>query len=256
MRLERNGHVGVLVLDRPPANAYDYDTLKQFEALIDDARYDSRIQAVVVASAPERFFCAGADISAFRDASPRQRAMISLLGHEVFRKIEQTPMVFVAAITGHASGGGLELALACDQRFAARGSYRLGLTETNLGLFPGNGGTQRLPRLVGLAKGIDMIATAQSVSPEDAYELGLIDRLYDDPSACYTAAIEYCDALAQGATEAIGRAKIAINFGYGTPLDIGLALERASIAHIFATHDADEGIRAFSEKRPPQFTGR
>src|SRR5256886_11634953 len=183
VRLEKEGSVGVIVLDRPPANSYDYEFLKEFGAAVDDARFDDGIGAVVVASASEKFFSAGADVTAFAAGSPNQRAMTALLAHEVFRKMENTPMVFVAAIAGHCLGGGFELALACDLRFAARGAYRIGLPEVNLGLFPGSGGTQRLPRLVGLSRGLDLILSAETISPEQAKDLGLVDRLYQDGSA-------------------------------------------------------------------------
>jgi enoyl-CoA hydratase/carnithine racemase len=256
VRLEKEGAVGVIVLDRPPANSYDYGFLKEFGAAVDEARWDDGVGAVVVASASEKFFSAGADVTAFEAGSLRQRAMTALLAHEVFRKMEHTPLVFVAALAGHALGGGLELALACDLRFAARGPYRIGLPEVNLGLFPGSGGTQRLPRLVGLSRGLDMILTAQTVSAEQAHELGLVDRLYDDAAACRAAAVEYCAKLADGPREAIGRAKVATTLGFGAPLDSGLALEREAIARIFASEDAAEGIKAFAEKRPARFRGR
>jgi enoyl-CoA hydratase/carnithine racemase len=195
VRLEREGAVGIVVMDRPPANSYDYDFLRQLAAAVDEARYDDGIRAVVVASASERFFSAGADVTAFRHGSPNQRSMICLLAHEVFRKFEHTPMVFVAAVAGHALGGGLELALACDVRFAARGTYRIGLPEVTLGLFPGSGGTQRLPRLVGLARALDLIVTGRSLAPDEARELGVVDRLLDDGAACRAAAVEYCATL-------------------------------------------------------------
>jgi len=256
VRLDRDGAVGIIVLDRPPANSYDYDFLRELGSAVDDARYDDELRAVVVVSASERFFSAGADVTAFQAGSANQRAMTALLAHEVFRKFENTPMIFVAAIAGHALGGGLELALACDLRFAARGSYRIGLPEVNLGLFPGSGGTQRLPRLVGLSKGIDLIATARSLSPEEARELGLVDQLYEDAAACRAAAVEYCAKLASGASEAIGRAKVVASLGYAAPLDLGLALEREAIARVFVSEDAQEGITAFGEKRQPAFKGR
>src|SRR5215472_15875750 len=208
VRLEKDGALGVIVLDRPPANGYDYDFLRELGSAIDDARVDEDVRAVVVTSASERFFCAGADVKAFAAGSARRRSMTALLGNEVFRKMEVTPMVFVAAVAGHALGGGLELAMACDLRFAAQGSYRIGLPEVSLGLFPGSGGTQRLPRLVGLSTGIDLIAAARTLSPEDARELGIVDQLYDDAAACRAAAIEYCAKLAAGPSEAIGRAKV------------------------------------------------
>ena len=256
VRLDKDGSVGIIVLDRPPANSYDYDFLRELGAAVDDARYDDDVRAVVVTSASEKFFSAGADITAFRAGSTNRRAMTALLGHEVFRKFENSPMVFVAAIAGHALGGGLELALACDMRFAARGAYRIGLPEVNLGLFPGSGGTQRLPRVVGLSRAIDLIVTARTLSPEEAAELGIVDRLYDDAQACRAAALEYCAKLAEGPSEAIGRAKVAASLGYSAPLDLGLAIEREAIARIFVSEDADEGITAFSEKRQAAFKGR
>ena len=256
VRLDRDGGVGIIVLDRPPANSYDYDFLRELAVAVDDARYDDELKAVVVTSASERFFSAGADVTAFQAGSANKRAMTALLAHEVFRKFENTPMVFVAAIAGHALGGGLELALACDLRFAARGSYRIGLPEVNLGLFPGSGGTQRLPRLVGLSRGIDLITNARTLSPEEAKDLGILDQLYDDAAACRAAALEYCGKLAAGPSEAIGRAKVVTSLGYAAPLDLGLALEREAIARVFVSEDAQEGITAFGEKRQPAFKGR
>jgi enoyl-CoA hydratase/carnithine racemase len=256
VRLDKEGAVGVIVLDRPPANSYDYGFLKELGSAVDEARFDDAVRAVVVASASERFFSAGADVAAFQQSSPNQRAMTALLAHEVFRKFENTPMVFVAAIAGHALGGGLELALACDLRFAARGGYRIGLPEVNLGLFPGSGGTQRLPRLVGLPRGIDLIANARTLTPHEAMDAGLVEQLFDDAAACRAAAIEYCAKLAEGPSEAIGRAKVATSLGYSAPLDLGLAIEREAIARVFATEDAQEGIAAFNEKRAAQFKGR
>jgi enoyl-CoA hydratase/carnithine racemase len=256
VRLEKEGSVGLIVLDRPPANSYDYAFLRELGAAIDDARADEDVRAVVVTSASERFFSAGADVAAFQAGTPRRRAMTALLAHEVFRKMENTPMVFVAAIAGHALGGGFELALACDLRFAAQGSYQLGLPEVNLGLFPGSGGTQRLPRIVGLSRGIDLIVNAQTMTPEQAQELGLVDRLFPDATSCRTGAIDYAAKLAAGPTEAIGHAKVAASLGYGAPLDLGLAIEREAIARVFVSEDAEEGIKAFGEKRKAEFKGR
>ena len=256
IRLEKEGAVGVIVVDRPPANSYDYDFLRELGAAVDDARYDDGVRAVVVGSALEKFFSAGADVVAFREGTPNRRAMTALLAHEVFRKFEHTPMVFVAAIAGHALGGGLELALACDLRFAARGGYRIGLPEVTLGLFPGSGGTQRLPRLVGLARGLDLIATGRTLTPEEAHQVGIVDQLFDDAAACRAGAMEYAAKMAAGPSEAIGRAKVATTLGYGAPLDLGLAIEREAMARVFVSEDAQEGIAAFGEKRQPSFKGR
>jgi enoyl-CoA hydratase/carnithine racemase len=256
VRLEKQGGVGVLVLDRPPANSYDYAFLRSFASAIDDARADEDIHAVVVTSASEKFFSAGADVSAFAAGTARSRMMTALLAHESFRKMENTPIVFIAAISGHCLGGGFELALACDLRFAAEGSYQIGLPEVNLGLFPGSGGTQRLPRLVGLSKGLDMIVSATTMRPAEAKGAGLVDRLFPDAAACRDGALEYATKLAEGPSVAIGHAKLAITQGYGTPLDVGLALEREGISSVFVSQDADEGIKAFGEKRKAEFKGQ
>ncbi len=256
VRLEKQGDVGILVLDRPPANSYDYAFLRSFASAIDDVRGDEDIHAVVVTSASEKFFSAGADVTAFAAGTTRSRVMTALLAHETFRKMENTPIVFIAAIAGHCLGGGFELALACDQRFAAEGSYQIGLPEVNLGLFPGSGGTQRLPRLVGLAKGFDLIANATTMNPTEAKELGLVDKLFPDAAACRDGALAYATRLAAGPSVAIGHSKLAITHGFGTPLDVGLALEREAISRVFASEDANEGIKAFAEKRKPNFKGR
>ncbi|TAN32832.1 enoyl-CoA hydratase/isomerase family protein [bacterium] len=255
VRLEKEGAVGIIVLDRPPANSYDYAFLRSFAGVVDDARNDAEIGAVVVTSASEKFFSAGADVGAFASGTARSRFMTALMAHEAFRKMENTPLVFVATIAGHCLGGGFELALACDLRFAAEGAYQIGLPEVNLGLFPGSGGTQRLPRLVGLSKGLDLIANGTTMSPSQAHELGLVDRLFGDAAACRAGAIEYAAKLAAGPSVAIGHAKLAITQGFGAPLDLGLAIEREAIGRVFVSEDADEGIRAFGEKRKAEFKG-
>jgi enoyl-CoA hydratase/carnithine racemase len=255
VRLEKQGGVGVLVLDRPPANSYDYTFLRSFASAIDDVRADEDIHAVVVTSASEKFFSAGADVSAFAAGTTRSRVMTALLAHESFRKMENTPIIFIAAIAGHCLGGGFELALACDLRFAAEGAYQIGLPETNLGLFPGSGGTQRLPRLVGLSKGLDLIVNATTMAPAKAHELGLVDRVFPDAAACREGAIEYATKVAAGPSVALGHAKLAVTQGYGTPLDVGLAIEREAISRVFVSKDANEGIKAFAEKRKAEFTG-
>jgi enoyl-CoA hydratase/carnithine racemase len=255
VRLEKEGKVGVIVLDRPPANVYDYAFLREFASAIDDARLDGDIRNVVVTSASEKFFSAGADVRQFATDTARSRFMTVLLAHEAFRKMESSPLVFIAAISGHCLGGGLELALACDLRFAAEGSYQIGLPEVNLGLFPASGGTQRLPRRIGLAKAVDFIANATSIKPAEAKELGLIDRLFPDAAACRAGAIEYAAKLGEGPSVAIGHAKLAATLGYGGPIDLGLALEREAIGRVFVTDDADEGIKAFGEKRKANFKG-
>ncbi len=256
VRLEKEGGVGIIVLDNPPANLYDHAILREFASAIDDARMDGDIRNVVVTSAAEKFFSGGADVRVFASGTARSRFMLAVLAHEAFRKMENSPLIFIAAIAGHCLGGGLELALACDLRFAAEGSYQIGLPEVNLGLFPGSGGTQRLPRLIGKSKALDLIANATTLKPADAKEIGIVDQLFPDAASCRAGAIEYAAKLASGPSVAIGHAKLAITLGLGGPLDLGLAMEREAIGRVFVSEDADEGIAAFREKRKAEFKGR
>jgi enoyl-CoA hydratase/carnithine racemase len=256
VRLEKEGGVGIIVLDQPPANLYDHAILREFASAIDDARMDGDIRNVVVTSAAEKFFSGGADVRVFAAGTARSRFMLAVLAHEAFRKMENSPLIFIAAIAGHCLGGGLELALACDLRFAAEGSYQIGLPEVNLGLFPGSGGTQRLPRLIGKSKALDLIANATTLKPADAKEIGIVDQLFPDAASCRAGAIEYAAKLASGPSVAIGHAKLAITLGLGGPLDLGLAMEREAIGRVFVSEDADEGIAAFREKRKAEFKGR
>jgi enoyl-CoA hydratase/carnithine racemase len=255
VRLEKEGGVGVIVLDRPPVNSYDVKFARELSAAIDDARVDDAIGCLVLRSAAEKYFSAGADVGAFQKGTPRQRWMTVLLMHEALRKLETTPLVAIAEINGHALGGGLEIALACDLRFAANGDYKLGLPEVNLGLFPGNGGTQRLPRLVGKSRGLELIVKARTFSPEGAEKLGVVDRLFETLDGLRSKTLDYAREIAAGPREAIGRAKITIQLGYDAPLDLGNALEREAIGRIFTSEDASEGIAAFFEKRKPDFKG-
>src|SRR4029079_5308584 len=151
---------------------------------IDDARNDADVRAVVVTSASEKFFSAGADVSAFAAGTSRSRLMTAIMAHEAFRKMENTPLVFIAAIAGHCLGGGFELALACDLRFAAEGSAQTVVPEVHRGLFPGAGGTQRLPRLVGLSKGLDLIVNATTMKPADAKAAALGDHPFAATAGC------------------------------------------------------------------------
>ena len=249
-----DGAVGSITLDKPPANSYDRAFMEEFSAAVDEAAADSATKAVIVRSASKKFFCAGADIKAFlANDTAGNMAMIEL-GHDVLARIATIPKVFIAQIEGHALGGGLEISLACDLRFGARGRYKLGVPEVTLGLLPGNGGTQRLARLIGTARALDLMVTGRQVSPGEAHGHGILNRLFAaDETAERTRA--YADALAAGATAAIGEIKLATYEGVDKPLAEGLARERAGIAKLFETADAREGLGAFAEKRKAEFTG-
>src|SRR3954471_10661161 len=249
-----DGAVGYITLDKPPANSYDRAFMEEFSSAVDEAAADASAKAVIVRSASKKFFCAGADIKAFlANDTAGNMAMIEL-GHDVLARISTVPKVFIAQIEGHAFGGGLEIALACDLRFGARGTYKLGVPEVTLGLLPGNGGTQRLSRIVGVPKAIDMMITGRQVSPGEAHALGILNRLYAAEATAGTTR-EYADMLAAGATAAIGEIKLATYAGVDGKIADGLARERKGIARLFETADAREGLTAFTEKRKAEFTG-
>jgi len=175
-------------------------------------------------------------------------------GHDVLASIARMPKIFIAQVEGHALGGGLEITLACDLRFGARGAYKLGVPEVTLGLLPGNGGTQRLSRIIGVPRALDLMITGRPISPGEAHGLGILNRLFA-AGECAEQTRAYADALAGGATVAIGEIKAATYAGVEMPIADGLARERAGIARLFETQDAAEGFASFSEKRNPEFKG-
>jgi enoyl-CoA hydratase/carnithine racemase len=248
------GAVGYITLDKPPANSYDKDFMEELGTAVDAAAADDAVKAVIVRSASKRFFCAGADIKAFlANDTAGNMAMIER-GHEVLASIARVPKVFIAQVEGHALGGGLEISLACDLRCGARGAYKLGVPEVTLGLLPGNGGTQRLSRIIGVPQALDLMITGRQLSPGQAHGLGILNRLFP---AAETAdrTREYAEALAAGATVAIGEIKLATYAGVDGKLADGLARERQGIAKLFETADAREGLGAFAEKRKAEFKG-
>jgi enoyl-CoA hydratase/carnithine racemase len=249
-----DGAIGYITLDRPPANSYDIDFMNEMAAAVEAAAGDDAAKAIIVRSASKKFFCAGADIKAFAANSTADNMRMIEQGHAALAAIAEVPKVFIAQIEGHALGGGLEIALACDLRFGARGSYKLGVPEVTLGLLPGNGGTQRLPRLIGTAKALDLMVSGRPVSPGEAHNLGILDRLF---AASETAqkTRQYAEALARGATIAIGEIKRTTYEGMQLPLPDALAREREGIAKLFDTEDAKEGFDAFASKRKPEFKG-
>jgi enoyl-CoA hydratase/carnithine racemase len=250
---EPNG-VALIHLNRPPANSYDRGLIDDLNAAVDEIRFDESIGAAVLMSDLPKFFSAGADINMFRTVSSKARAMTILHMHEVLLKMEHTPKVFIAAIGGHCLGGGLEIALATDFRFAAEGEYRLGVPEVTLGLLPGNGGTQRLPRLIGRQKAMELLLTGKPLDPKSAAALGVVDRLVP-PDQVLSEAIAFAATLAKGPTLAIGEIKLVAKQGLEMPLESALGLEREGIFRLFETADAKEGLGAFAEKRKPVWKG-
>lgn len=246
--------LALLRLDRPPVNAFDQRMWDLFADVTASLHGDTLYRAVVITGGP-RHFAAGADVKEMLGLDPAEFGARNRVLQGAFHALATAPQVTIAAVSGYALGGGCELALAADFRFAGRSAV-FGLPEITLGIIPGSGGTQRLPRRIGLAKAIDFIANATTMPPAQAKEAGLVDRLFPDAAACRAGAIEYAAKLAEGPSVAIGHAKLVATLGYGGPLDVGLALEREAIGRVFVSEDADEGIKAFSEKRKAAFKGK
>jgi enoyl-CoA hydratase len=249
-----DGGIGTITLDKPPANSYDLDYILELGEAVQQAADDGDVKAVILRSASEKFFCAGADIKAFQE-EPHERNMEMIeTSHRTLSSIARIPKVFIAEINGHALGGGLEIPLACDLRFAGDGDYRLGTPEATLGLLPGNGGTQRLPRLIGTSRALDLMITGRTVTPREAYELGIVDALFP-AGELREKTLEYAEKLAAGATRAIGNIKLAVHEGIDDGLERGLERERELVEELFLSDDGREGLAAFAEKRQPTFTG-
>jgi len=255
VRLETQDAIGHIVLDRPPANSYDRAFLEELGAAIEAAATDDGIKAIVVRSASEKFFSAGADVSVFAKSDFDTQNAFVLCANEAMSKLESTPKVVIAAINGHCLGGGLEIALCCDFRIAAEGGYKIGLPEVSLGLLPGTGGTQRLPRLIGRQRALEMMLRGTTLSPADAEDVGIVDELVP-AHELQARAVERARSYTEGPSYAVGQIKLATVQGYGRTLAAGLAIEREALIRLFKSEDAREGVKAFVEKRKPQYKGR
>jgi enoyl-CoA hydratase/carnithine racemase len=247
--------IGVIALDRPPANSYDLSFIEELATAVDQAADDDEVRVVVLRSSLEKFFSAGADVKAFSENTVEANMEMIRASHEALSSIATIPKIFIAEINAHALGGGLEIALACDVRFAADGDYRLGTPEVTLGVLPGNGGTQRLPRLIGWSRALDLMITGRTLTPVEALELGIVNAVYP-ADELREKTLEYARALAAGATKAIGNIKLAVHEGLAVGVDSGLEREQTLIEELFRSDDGREGISAFTEKRKPVFSGR
>jgi len=239
--------VGFVTLDNPPANSYDLEVIRAFAADV-EAAIESDARVVIVRSASEKFFSAGADVKRFLEGDVESNMEMIRISQATFRRMAAAEQVFIAHVNGHALGGGLEIALACDIRLAAPGTYKLGTPEVTLGLLPGNGGTQRLTRLLGPSRAMELLLTGRTFSPDDALAWGLVAALVDEAGAR-----EYAERLAAGPKLAIAAIKRCVHEGGGMPLAAGLALEAELVEQLFRSEDASEGLHAFAEKRKPVF---
>ena len=253
VRLEVEDGVGTIRLDRPPMNAINADLLHDLRNAAEEATLRDDVRAVVLWGG-EKVFAAGADIKMMAGLSPTEVKPVISAMQEVFSVVEEIPKVTIAAIAGYALGGGCELAMCADLRYTADDA-RLGQPEIKLGIIPGAGGTQRLPRLVGPARAKDIIFSGRFVSADEALRIGLVDAVHP-ATEVYGKALEAAKQYAIGPTSALRAAKVAINWGARVDLRTGLVLERETFVDLFATEDQKEGMRAFAEKDQARFTGR
>ena len=253
VRVEAEGAVATIRLDRPPANALGREVSLELSEAAGAVAADPDVRAVVVWGG-ERLFAAGADIKAMAEWGPAEVDPDVSALEQACRDLEAVPKPVIAAVNGYALGGGLELALAADFRFAAEDA-KLGLPEIKLGIIPGAGGTQRLQRLVGLARARDLIYSGRHVDAEEALGIGLVDRVLP-PAEVYATAVEEARRWASGPTRALGAAKAAVNASMQGDQASGLRVEHDVFVPLFDTQDQKEGMRAFLEKREPGFKGR
>ena len=252
--------VGTITLSNPPANGYSYAMMRELDDCILAARFDEGVHVVVLTGAGEKFFCAGADIGVLQQLDPVEKYYFCLHANETLLRLENTPKLVIAALNGHCVGGGLEVALACDLRLAWAGHGKLGLPEVHLGVLPGTGGTQRLTRILGRARAMELMVSGRNVDTAEALSLGLItEALEADSAEAFRAAVQaYAVQYTppQRASQAVGLIKRAVQTGAELPLAEALGLERELQQRLFTGEDAREGLAANREKRPPVFKGK
>jgi enoyl-CoA hydratase len=260
VRYEAAEGVAVLTLHDPPANTYTYEMMQQLDRAILRARMDEGVGVVVITGGGEKFFSAGANIRMLTEMTPTFKYFFCLHANETLSRLEQTPKLVIAAVGGHCVGGGLEIALAADIRVARKGAGKMGLPEVTLGVLPGTGGTQRLVRVVGKSRAIELMAAGELFDFERGVELGLVNHVFEADNAA--AFLEQVLAYARQFTApnraalAVGRIKRSVQSGAEIPFEYGLALERELQQQLFQSEDAREGLSAYVEKRKPQFKGK
>lgn len=252
--------VALVTLNDPPANTYSYEMMQQLDARILEARMDESVQVIVIIGAGEKFFCAGANIAMLSEVTPEFKYYFCLHANETLGRLEQTPKLVIAAINGHCVGGGLEVAMAADIRVARRGAGKMGLPEVSLGVLPGTGGTQRLARIVGKSKAIELMATGELFDFEKGESLGLVNRIVDatDGTEFMKQVMDYAHQFTtpNKASRAVGRIKRAVQTGAEIPFESALALERELQQQLFQSEDAKEGLDAYVNKRKANFEGK
>jgi enoyl-CoA hydratase len=253
----KDAGVAVITMDDPPANTYTYEMNRQLDDAILRARMDNDVYVMVLTGAGEKFFSAGANIKMLSSVDPTFKYYFCLHANEMLLRLEHTPKLVIAALNGHTVGGGLEIAMAADLRIARKDAGKIGLPEVNLGVLPGTGGTQRLSRLVGKSKAIELIATGNTFSFEEAKEFGIVNDIFERDGfmdSVMDYARQFCPP--NKAAKAVGRIKRSVQTGWELPLEAALALERENQQILFQSDDAKEGLAAYVEKRPATFTAK
>jgi len=248
--------VAIFELNDPPANTYTYNMMKQLDTAILTARMDDSVHVIVLRGTGEKFFSAGANIQMLNEVTPRWKYFFCLHANETLNRLEHTPKLVIGALNGHTVGGGLEIAMACDIRLAAKDAGKIGLPEVTLGVLPGTGGTQRLSRIVGKSKAIEMMATGELYTFEQAMDAGLVNAVL--PKETFWADVmQYAKQFVPPAkaSKAVGHIKRAVCSGCEVPFESGLAIERELQQQLFQSEDAKEGIAAYVQKRTPAFKG-
>jgi enoyl-CoA hydratase len=252
--------IAFLTLNDPPANTYTYEMMQALDRAILTARMDESVQVIVITGNGEKFFSAGANINMLANVTPTFKYFFCLHANETLSRLEQTPKLVIAAINGHCVGGGLEIAMAADLRIARKGAGKMGLPEVSLGVLPGTGGTQRLLRIVGKSKAIELMATGQLFDFERGLELGLLNQILDTNSReqFMQQVVEYATqfTLPNKAAGAVGRIKRSVQTGGEIPFESALALERELQQQLFQSEDAKEGLDAYVNKRKAVFKGK
>jgi len=255
-----DGGIALLTLNDPPANTYSYDMMQQLDVRILEARMDESVQVIIITGSGEKFFCAGANIQMLSEVTPEFKYYFCLHANETLLRLEQTPKLVIAAINGHCVGGGLEVAMAADIRIARRNAGKMGLPEVSLGVLPGTGGTQRLARIVGKSKAIELMATGELFDFEKGLQLDLINQVFDAETGAefMNQVMDYSRQFTtpDKASRAVGRIKRAVQTGAEIPFESALALERELQQELFLSADAKEGLDAYVSKRKAKFKGK
>lgn len=253
----KQNNFAIIELSDPPANTYTYEMMRQLDESILDARMDDNAHVIILKGAGEKFFCAGANINMLKTVTPRFKYFFCLHANETLNRLEQTPKLVISAINGHCVGGGLEIAMAADIRVAKKGAGKIGLPEVTLGVLPGTGGTQRLARLVGKSRAIEMMVTGRTFDFEEAETMGIINHVFPAENF-WEKVLEYAGQFVppNKASKAVGLIKRSVQSGAEVPFSESLAIERELQQQLFQSEDAKEGLAAYVEKRKPNFGGK